>query len=89
MKHLRLKTGDEVVIIAGKDKGKQGKILQTFPVLGRVVVEGANMAKRHLKTRKAGERGQTVTFAMPLHASNVQLIGADGKAMRHSKRPTA
>lgn len=85
MKTLRIKTGEEVIVIAGKDKGKQGKIMQVFPALNRVVVEGVRMTKRHLKSRKSGDKGQIVEFPMPIHASNVQRIGADGKPARHRK----
>ncbi len=85
-KTLRIKTGDNVIVIAGKDKGKKGKILQTFPALNRVVVEGVRVTKRHLKSRRAGEKGQTIEFPMPIHASNVQRIGADGKPARHRPR---
>lgn len=85
MKHLRIKTGMEVVVIAGKDKGKKGKVLQTFPKLNRVVVEGVRVTKRHLKSRRAGEKGQAVEFPMPIHASNVSPVGAEGKPVRHSK----
>ena len=84
---LALKTGDEVMVMAGKDKGKKGKIVQTFPKLSRVVVEGVNISKRHLKSRKGTDGGQVVEFPMPIHSSNVQLVGADGKTMRHHKRP--
>lgn len=83
---LKLKSGDEVKIIAGSDKGKTGKIIQTFPKLNRVVVDGVNAAKRHLKTRKSGEKGQTVEFFMPIHASNVVLVGDGGKSVRHDDR---
>ena len=87
MSTLRIKTGDEVIVIAGKDKGKKGKILQTFPALQRVVVEGVRVTKRHLKSRKAGQPGQMVEFPMPIHASNVQRIGEGGKPVRHRYRP--
>ncbi len=87
MTTLRIKTGEEVMIIAGKDKGKKGKILQTFPALNRVVVEGVRLTKRHLKSRQAGQKGQQVEFPMPVHASNVQRIGEDGKPARH-RQPT-
>lgn len=89
MTKLQIKTGDQVVIIAGKNKGKSGKVLQTFPKLNRVVVEGVQMTKRHLRSRRTDDKGQIVEFPMPVHASNVQLIGADGKPMRHVKRPKA
>lgn len=87
MKKLLIKTGDTVKVIAGKDKGKTGKILQAFPAMSRVVVEGVNLSKRHLRTRRQGEKGQIVEFSMPIHASNVLLIGADGKTIRHDDRP--
>lgn len=83
---FRLKTGDMVKIIAGKDKGKTGKVKQTFSELNRVVVEGANMTKRHLKSKKRGEKGQIVDFSMPMHASNVQVLGEDGKTRKHKQR---
>lgn len=83
MKKLRVKTGDEVIVTAGKDKGKKGKIVQTFPKLRRVVVEGVHMTKRHLRTNKQGEKGQIVEFAMPVDASNVMPLGSDGKPKRH------
>lgn len=81
---LRVKTGDTVKVIAGKDKGKSGKIVQVFPTLQRVVVEGVNMTKRHLRARKQGEKGQTIEVSMPINASNVQILGDDGKARRHA-----
>lgn len=84
---LQIKTGDEVIVITGKYKGKKGKVIQTFPKLQRVVVEGIAIAKRHIKTRKEGQAGQIVEFPMPIQASNVQLISAEGKPMRHNKRP--
>lgn len=90
MSSFNLKNGDEVLVIAGKDKGKKGKIVQAFPKLNRVVVDGVNVTKRHLKSRKGSEeKGQAVSFSMPIHASNVQLVGGNGKPMRHTKRPAA
>lgn len=79
---MKIKTGDKVRVIAGKDKGKEGNILQVFPALERVVVEGINVMTRHLKKR--GERaGQKIQFPSPLHVSNVQLISPkSGKAGR-------
>lgn len=83
---LRIKTGDQVKVITGKDKGKTGKVLQTFPRVNRVVVEGVASAKKHLRTSRANEKGQIVEFFMPIHASNVMLLGDDGKARRHNKK---
>lgn len=71
---FKIKTGDTVRIIAGKDKGKQGKVLQVFPKLNRAVVEGLNLATRHLKSRRRGEAGQKISFPVPITISNIQLI---------------
>ena len=83
---LRIKTGDQVKIIAGKDKGKTGKVIQTFPAMNRVVVDGVNTATRHLRTAKSGEKGQKVQFFMPINASNVLRVGDDGTPRRHRKK---
>ena len=76
---MKIKTGDNVRILAGKDKGKEGKILQVFPELERVVVEGVNMFTRHLRGR--GEHaGQKIQFPGAMHISNVQLCSSKGTA---------
>lgn len=85
MNKLHIKTGDEVIVTTGKDKGKKGKVIQIFPKLNRVVVEGVHLTKRHLKSRKAGEVGQKIEFPMPIHASNVMPLGAGDKPVRHTK----
>ncbi|MBI4133306.1 50S ribosomal protein L24 [Candidatus Uhrbacteria bacterium] len=71
---MKIKTGDTVKITHGKDRGKTGKITQVFPQALRVVVEGLNLRKRHLRPTRRGERGQLVEFAAPLVASNVRVI---------------
>ena len=86
MPTLNIKTGDEVIVTAGSHKGKRGKITQVFPELNKVVVDGVNVRTRHMKSRRQGEAGQKASFAMPIHASNVQRLGADGKPARHTKR---
>ncbi len=80
---IRIKAGDHVKVMVGKDRGKTGKVVQTFPKLNRVVVEGVNLMKRHLRTKRQGEKGQVIEFAMPIHISNVLPLGDDGKARRH------
>ncbi len=70
------------MIISGKDKGKQGTVARVLPRRRHVIVEGLNMRKRHQRPRRAGQKGQTVEFAAPLHISNVQL--ADPK----TEKPT-
>ncbi len=75
---MRIKKGDNVIVIAGKDKGKKGKVSKAIPTLDKVVVEGANMRKKHLKSKKKGQPGQIVEFAVPIHVSNVAI--ADPKS---------
>ncbi len=79
---MKIKTGDTVKIIAGKDKGKTGKVIQCFPKLNKVVVEGCNILVKHLKPQRQGEKGQRIEFAAPIHVSNVMLI------CPHTKKPT-
>ncbi len=83
MKTIRIKTGDVVKVIAGKEKGKTGKVIQVFPRLNRVVLEGLNLSKRHLRSSRTDQKGQVVEFSMPIHASNVMPIGEAKKAVRH------
>ena len=70
----RLQKGDTVVVIAGKDKGKTGKVMQVLPTENKVVVEGVNKTFKHAKTRKQGEKGQKIEFFGPINASNVMLV---------------
>lgn len=70
---MRIKKGDKVVALAGKDKGKDGKVLRVLSTTGKVVVEGLNIKKRRTKPRKANEKGQTVDMAAPMDLSNVAL----------------
>jgi len=80
---MKIKKGDNVIIITGKDKGKKGKISRVLVEKNRVVVEGANMMKKHQRPRKSGEKGQMIDIAMPIHASNVMI--ADPKTGKPSR----
>lgn len=71
---MKIKKGDNVMVISGKDKGKAGKVLQVFPQDGRIVVDGVNTTVKHAKTRKEGEKGQKIDYFGPISASNVMLI---------------
>jgi large subunit ribosomal protein L24 len=71
---MHVKKGDEVLIITGKDRGKRGKIKESRPSRDRVVVEGLNMVKRHMKPRGPGKPGGIIDMEAPIHASNVMLI---------------
>lgn len=71
---MQIKTNDHVKIISGKDKGKTGKVVQVFPVEEKVVVEGANKIKKHLRAKKSNEKGQVLELFAPLAVSKVLLI---------------
>lgn len=64
------------MVMAGKDKGKIGKIIQTFPALNKLVVEGANILKKHAKTRREGQKGQIIELSAPLAAAKVMFYCA-------------
>ena len=70
---MKLKTGDKVVVIAGKDKGKEGTITKTLKELNKVVVEGVNVAKKHVKPN-GQQAGSIQEVEMPIHASNVMIV---------------
>jgi len=71
---MRIKKGDTIKKIAGKDKGKQGKVVRTIPTVGKIVVEKMNIVKKHVKPRRDGERGQRVEIAAPFDASNAMVV---------------
>jgi large subunit ribosomal protein L24 len=71
---MKIKNGDMVLIISGKDRGKKGKVIKALPREKRIVVEGANLRKKHTGPRRQGEKGQIVEIAAPLNISNVKLI---------------
>ncbi len=71
---MNIKKGDKVKIIAGKDKGKTGKVLQVFPSGNRVSVEGLNLLIKHMRPRRQGEKGQRIEFPAPMDASNMMVV---------------
>ncbi|HIE36083.1 MAG TPA: 50S ribosomal protein L24 [Candidatus Omnitrophica bacterium] len=71
---LRIKRGDKVVILAGKDKGKTGKVLKVFPKEMRAIVEGVNLVKKHIRRRGENEPGGIKEIPAPLHISNLALF---------------
>ena len=77
---LHVKTGDNVVVISGKDKGKQGKIQKAFPATGRVVVEGIALVKRHQKPRGQGMPGGIINKEAAIPASKVMIVCPSCKA---------
>ena len=72
--NVHVKTGDTVVILSGKDKGKKGKVLAVSPKEGKVIVEGCNMIKKHVKPRRMGEQGGIVDAEGAMYASKVMLV---------------
>lgn len=97
---MKLKKGDNVLVITGKDKGKEGKILKTLRADNKVIVEGANIMTKHVKPSGQNEKGEILKTEAPIHASNVMIldpktnertrighsINKDGKKIRVSKK---
>ena len=80
---MNIRKDDKVVVISGKDKGKEGKVLVANPKAGKVVVEGVSVATKHQKPRKQGEEGGIIKVETPIYASKVQLVCPKcGKATR-------
>lgn len=73
---MNIKKNDNVVVIAGNDKGKKGKVLKTIPDKGRAIVEGVNFIKRHTKPRKQGEKSGILEKEAPINATNLMVICA-------------
>lgn len=71
---MKIKKGDNVLIISGKDKGKKAKVLEAFPVKNKIVVEGVNIVKKHRRPKNEKEKGQIVEIAKPISVSNVKLV---------------
>lgn len=82
MAKLKIKKGDNVVMLSGKDRGKSGAVTAVSPRDGKLVVQGLNMVKRHLKARKQGQKGQIISRERWVSASAVGFAGAGGKPTR-------
>ena len=86
---MKIRKGDKVRILAGKDRGREGKVSRAIPADRKVIVEGVNIAKRHQKSTSATIQGGIIDKAMPINASNVAVISpADGKPTRVGHRFT-
>jgi len=87
---MHVKKGDEVVVIAGADKGKRGKIIQVSPQKERVLVEGVHMIKRHTRKSQQHPQGAIVEREGPIHISNVMKADRyDARAAKRGKAPAA
>jgi large subunit ribosomal protein L24 len=96
----KIKKGDQVFILAGRDKGQSGEVIQVIPTENRAFVRGINLVKKHQKARRAGEESGIITKESPIHLSNLALadprdgkpvrvgfrIGEDGRKVRVAKR---
>jgi large subunit ribosomal protein L24 len=71
---MRIKKDDTILIIAGKDKGKKGKVLKSLPKENKIIVEGLNIAKKHARPKKQGEKGQIIEVSRPIDSSNIKLV---------------
>ncbi|MEV7227511.1 MULTISPECIES: 50S ribosomal protein L24 [Polymorphospora] len=82
---VKVKKGDTVIVIAGKDKGAKGKVIAAYPRQDKVLVEGVNRVKKHERirtTQRGAKTGGIVTQEAPIHVSNVQILDSDGKPTR-------
>ena len=71
---MKIKKGDKVIVIAGKERGKTGVVSEAIPSRERIVIDGLNIMKKHRRATRAGGKGQIVEVAMPIHVSNVMLV---------------
>ncbi len=76
---MKIKKNDNVIVIAGKDKGKTATVTKVFPKKDLVILNGINLRKKHQRARKSGEKGQIVDKSMPIHVSNVMILDKDSK----------
>jgi large subunit ribosomal protein L24 len=82
---VKVKKGDTVIVIAGRDKGAKGKVIAAYPKLDKVLVEGVNRVKKHERirtTQRGAKTGGIVTQEAPIHVSNVMVLDSDGKPTR-------
>jgi large subunit ribosomal protein L24 len=82
---MKVKKGDTVMVIAGRDKGKKGKVIEAYPRLNKVLVEGVNRVKKHTRvstTQRGAKTGGIVTQEAPIHVSNVMVVGPDDELTR-------
>ena len=88
---MKIKKGDTVLVIAGKDKGAKGKVIQAYPDTQRVLVEGVNRIKKHTRitqNQRGAQSGGIITTEAAVHVSNVMLVDGDGKPTRIGKKVT-
>ncbi len=80
---MKIKKGDNVIIIAGKDKGKSGKVLRALPKGNKIVVEGVNIKKRHRRATRSNQHGQIIDITLPIDVSNAMI--SDPKTSKRTR----
>jgi len=84
---MKIKKNDNVIVIAGKDKGKTGKVVKALPEKNMIVISGVNMRKKHQRPQKSGQKGQIIEKTLPIHVSNAMIIDpSTGKRSRIGKK---
>ncbi|MFN0092625.1 MAG: 50S ribosomal protein L24 [Acidimicrobiales bacterium] len=87
---MKIRKGDRVVVLSGKDKGKEGVVSRALPEVGKVIVDGVNVVKKHQKPTRAAMQGGIIDKEMPINVSNVAILSPrDGKATRVGYRVDA
>ena len=86
---MKIRKGDRVRVLTGKDRGKEGEVIAVHPKTNKVTVEGVNVAKRHQKPTRAMQQGGIIDKVVPIDASNVALIDSDGRPTRVGYRVDA
>ena len=85
---MKVKVGDNVKVIAGKDKGKTGRVIKTLRKDNKVVVEGINIIKKHVKPNRMNEVGSIQEMEAPIHVSNVKVVAEEKKAAKKTTKKT-
>ena len=86
MAKMNIKSGDEVVVISGKDKGKKGKVIEVLPKAGKAIVEGVAVATKHVKPKAQGQTGGIIKQELPIDASNMMVVCAKCKKATRAGR---
>ena len=86
---MKVKVGDNVKILTGKDKGKEGKVIRTLKSENRVVVEGINMVKKHSKPRTTDGKGEIIDIEAPIHVSNVKVLTEKKEVAKKANKKAA
>ena len=83
---MKIRKNDNIVVIAGNDSGKTGKVLKVFPKTSRIIIEGINLRKRHTKPNQKSPQGGILEKEAPIHVSNLQVVDGDGNATKIGRK---